>query len=63
MPQLLFSFTINPETQEAAFAGNIEPQQALSILTQLALAEGIKRATEAKQQVEKPKEKHNVGKD
>lgn len=41
---LTFTFTINPETQEAVFAGNIEPQAALNVLQQLAIADAIKKA-------------------
>ena len=41
---LTFTFAINPETQEAAFAGNIEPQQALQILQSIAIADAVKKA-------------------
>ena len=47
MPLILFSFSFNPETKEGALAGNCDPQMALSILTQLCIAEGIKRAQES----------------
>jgi len=46
MPQLIFTFTINSETQEAAFAGNVKPQAALHILQQLVVAEEIRKAKE-----------------
>ena len=46
MPLILFSFSFNPETQEAAIAGNINIQTALGILHQLALAEAIRKARE-----------------
>lgn len=42
----IFTFTFNPETQEAAFAGNIEIQQALQILQQLVIADAVKKAQE-----------------
>ena len=41
---LTFTFSINPETQEATFAGNIEPQQALAILQNIVVAELVKRS-------------------
>jgi hypothetical protein len=41
---LTFTFTLNPETQEATFAGNIEIQVALQILQQLTLAEMVRRS-------------------
>ena len=41
---IIFSFALNPETQEAAIAGNIEPQVALQILQQLVIANAIKQA-------------------
>ena len=43
MPLILFSFSFNPETQEAAIAGNCEPMVALQILQQLVIANAIKR--------------------
>jgi len=53
---LTFTFTVNPETQEAAFAGNIEPLAALQILQQLVIAEAIKKAKEVKEddKIKKP---------
>ena len=47
--QLIFTFTFNPETQEAAFAGNVDIQVALQILQQLTLAEMIRRSKEAQE--------------
>jgi len=47
MSQIIFAFTINTETQEAAFSGNIEIQPALGILQQIAIAEAVKKATTA----------------
>ena len=46
MPLIIFSFSFNPETQEAAFAGNIEPQLALQLLQQLTIAEMVRREKE-----------------
>ena len=43
MPLILFSFSFNPETQEAAITGNCEPMVALQILQQLVIANAIKR--------------------
>ena len=43
MPLILFSFSFNPETQEAAIAGNCEPMVALQLLQQLVIANAIKR--------------------
>ena len=44
MAQIIFAFTINTETQEATFSGNVEPQAALQVLQQLAIAEAVKKA-------------------
>ena len=46
---IIFAFTINPETQEAAFAGNIEPIAALQILQQLVIMEAVRKAREVKE--------------
>lgn len=43
---LTFTFTINPETQEAVTAGNISSMTALQYLQQIAISEGIKKANE-----------------
>ena len=45
MPQIIFAFTFNTDTQEAAFSGNIEIQPALSVLQQIAIADAVKKAT------------------
>ena len=42
--QLIFTFTINTETNEAAFGGNVEPSAALQVLQNLVIADGIRRA-------------------
>jgi len=44
MAQIIFAFTFNTDTREAAFSGNIEIQPALGILQQLAIAEAVKKA-------------------
>ena len=44
MPLILFSFSFNPETQEAAIAGNCEPMVALQLLQQLVVAQLVKNA-------------------
>ena len=58
MSLVIFSFSFNPETQEAAFAGNIEIRQALQILQQLTIADVIQKAKQQQSEAtEKPKEK------
>ena len=42
--QLLFAFTLNTETNEATFAGNIDIQQAVQVLQQLAMADMLQKA-------------------
>jgi len=42
---LTFTFSINQETKEAVFAGNIEPVAALHILQDLVVAEMMRRAS------------------
>ena len=41
---LLFSFSLNTETNEATFAGNIDTQQAVQVLQQLAMADMLQKA-------------------
>ena len=48
MPLIIFTFFLNTETQEAALAGNIPPQQALQVLQQIVVAELVKQAKEEK---------------
>ena len=50
MPSLIFTFSINTETNEAIFAGTIEPAQALTILQQLVISDAVRRAKEADEQ-------------
>ena len=52
MPQIIFTFTVNTDTQEAAIAGNIPPQQALQVLQQIVVAELVKQAKEEKEEKE-----------
>ena len=47
MAQIIFAFTFNTDTREAAFSGNIEIQPALGILQQIAIAEAVKKAAAA----------------
>ena len=54
MPLDVFTFAFNPETKEGTFAGNIEPQLALSILQNLVVAHAVQRATNDKE-ADKPK--------
>ena len=60
MAQIIFAFTINTETQEAVFSGNVELPAALQVLQQLTIADGVKRALEAKKDGEKEKESEQV---
>jgi len=53
MPQIIFTFTINSETQEASFAGNVPIEIALQILQQLTIAEMVKRSQEKPEEKEK----------
>jgi hypothetical protein len=52
---LIFTFSYNPGTKEAAFAGNIEIQQALPILQSLAIADAVNKARELDKQAESAK--------
>jgi len=42
---LTFTFSLNQESKEAVFAGNIEPVAALHILQDLVVAEMMRRAS------------------
>lgn len=53
MAILIFTFSINPETKEATFAGNISLQEALPILQSLAIAEAVQRAAKKKNKPQK----------
>lgn len=44
---LTFIFSFNPESQEAAFAGNIGIEQALNILQGITIADAVRKAKEA----------------
>ena len=54
--QLIFTFTLNTETKQIAFAGNMEPQAALSMLQQLVIADAINKAQAAKSIKEEKKD-------
>jgi len=47
---LVFTFVYNPETKEANFTGNLDIQEALPILQQLAIADAVRKAREADKQ-------------
>jgi len=47
MPQFIFTFTVNPDTKEVAFAGNISPAQALGELAKVVVAHADAIAKEA----------------
>lgn len=42
--QIVFAFSFNTDTKEAALTGNIKPEVALNILQKLVIAEAIKKA-------------------
>ena len=48
--QLIFTFTINTDTQEYASAGNIPMPEALQKLLQLVISEAVNEALEAKEE-------------
>ena len=54
MTLILFSFSVDTDTQEAAFSGNVNLRVALQVLQQLVIDEAIKKAKE--QKVEEKKE-------
>jgi hypothetical protein len=45
---LIFTFSYNPTTKEAAFAGNIGIEQATQLLYQLAIADAVNKAQKVK---------------
>lgn len=45
MGQLIFTFTLNSETQEAAIAGNIDISSALHVLQDLAIVAAVNKLT------------------
>lgn len=49
---LLFAFSIDQDTKEATFAGNIEPQVALQILQSIVIVEAVKQARQNEVKVE-----------
>jgi hypothetical protein len=52
---IIFTFSFSPNTQEAAFAGNIGIQEALHLLQQLAIADAVNKAKELDKQAESAK--------
>jgi len=44
MALMIFSFSFDTETKEAAFAGNIEPPLALHLLQDLVISEAMRKA-------------------
>lgn len=53
MPQILFSFTLNTETNEVVFSGNIDLPVALTILQNIVIMDAVRRAQEdGKQEVD-----------
>ena len=54
----LFSFVFNSETHEATMAGNISAPEALGVLQQLVIAQGIQQA---KKQEDTPKKEKDDG--
>ena len=56
--QLIFAFTINPETKEATFSGNVQPAVALKILQDIVIADAVNKAETSK----KPKDKEKGNK-
>ena len=58
-----FTFTINPEANEAVFAGNMEITEALQILQQLTIAEMQRRAVEQARQTQPVNDKLGEGGD
>lgn len=56
--QIIFAFTINPDTKEAAFSGNITPGVALQLLQDIVIAQAVeaaKKHAESKPKKEKGK--------
>lgn len=45
---IIFAFTFNLETTEAAFTGNIELSQALQLLQQIVIADAVRKVTAEK---------------
>ena len=52
--QILFAFTMNPETKKASFTGNVEPDVALKILQDIVIADAIAKADVAREKEDKP---------
>lgn len=48
---LTFTFSINQETNEAVFSGNILPQVALQLLQSIVIAEAVRQSKEQLKEV------------
>jgi len=46
MPQIIFAFTMETETKEAVFSGNVSPATALQVLQEIVVAQAIANAKE-----------------
>jgi len=57
---MTFTFTLDPDTQEAIFAGNIEPQVALQILQNIVISDAVRKAKEASKEVKPDGESKDV---
>lgn len=54
---LLFAMTLETNTKEATFAGNLTPQEALNILQSIIISEAVKKAKEEKKDAEPTEDK------
>jgi hypothetical protein len=57
MLQVIFTFTVNTETQDANFSGNVPPRVALQFLQDIVISEAIRQSKVEIKKVEEPKEK------
>lgn len=58
----IFTFSFNPETKEAAYAGNLGLQEALQILQQIIIADAVRKIREnEKREKEGTDEQHQPG--
>lgn len=63
MAQIIFAFTLNTESKEVAFVGNVEPPVALHILQDIVLsqvASQVRRQRTRKETSEEKKKKEEV---
>lgn len=54
--KVLFTFFFDPETKEAGFQGNVQPQVALNILQNIVIADAISRSKKEESKKEEPDE-------